>query len=77
MSGRVKLAWALVLLVGLLHYDFWNWEDTTLVFGFLPIGLAYQALISILAALAWACVVRFAWPERVEEWANAGDDAGR
>lgn len=75
MSTGGKLAWGLVLVAGVLHYDFWNWGRTTLVFGFLPIGLAYQAGISILAAIAWALVVRLAWPERVEEWAG-GRDAG-
>jgi hypothetical protein len=41
-------------------------------------------MISIAAGLAWALVIRFAWPERVEEWASEGDapqaaglDAGR
>ena len=42
-----------------------------------PIGLAYHALISVLAAVAWALVVRFAWPQHIEDWADAceGDAA--
>ena len=72
MSTAGKLAWGLVLVAAILHYDFWNWESTALVFGFVPVGLAYQAGISILAAIAWALVVRFAWPDQVEEWAAAG-----
>ena len=58
MAG--KLAWGFVLVLAVLHYDFWYWDDRTLVFGFMPIGLAYQALISALAGLAWFLVVRFA-----------------
>lgn len=73
MSKGGKLAWGLVLLVAILHYDFWNWGRTTLVFGFMPVGLAYQAGISILAGIAWALVVKLAWPRRVEEWASSGD----
>ena len=69
-----KLAWGLVVVVAILHYDFWYWDDRTLVFGFVPIGLAFQAGISVLAALAWTSVVRLAWPKHVEEWAE-GDGA--
>lgn len=69
MSGGGKLAWSLVIAAAILHTDLWAWEDDTLVFGFMPMALAYHAGISILAAIAWALVVRFAWPEGVEEWA--------
>ena len=76
MNGA-RLAWGFVLILAILHYDFWNWESTELVFGFLPIGLAYQALISLLAGVAWLCVVKLAWPQDVEDWADEGDGAER
>ena len=76
LSGSGKLAWALVALLAVLHYDFWNWDDRSVVFGFLPVGLLVQALISLGAAVAWALVVRCAWPTHVEEWADRpADDA--
>jgi hypothetical protein len=57
----------LILGVYLLHQDFWNWRQTEpLVFGFLPIGLAYQAGYSILAAILMAVLVRSAWPKHLE-----------
>ena len=65
-----KFAWGLVLVLAILHYDFWNWDNRSIVFGFLPIGLLFQALISIGAAVAWALVVKFAWPTHIEEWAD-------
>jgi len=68
-----KLAWGFVIVIALLHYDFWYWDDSTLVFGFVPIGLAYQAGISLLAAAAWFAVVRLAWPTHIEEWAEGSD----
>ena len=71
MSSTGKFAWALIALLAILHYDFWNWEDRSLMFGFMPIGLFYQALISIGAAVAWALVVKFAWPTHIEEWADS------
>jgi uncharacterized protein DUF3311 len=56
----------MVVLVYLLHQDLWFWHDRTLVFGFLPIGLAYHAGYSILAAVMMAVLVRFAWPAQLE-----------
>lgn len=76
MTTAGKLAWSLVLLAGILHYDFWNWGQTSLVFDFMPTGLMYQAGISILAAIAWSLVIKFAWPSEIEEWADAGETAG-
>jgi hypothetical protein len=56
----------MVVLVYLLHQDLWFWHDRTLVLGFLPIGLAYHAAYSILAAIMMAVLVRFAWPGHLE-----------
>jgi hypothetical protein len=57
----------LVLAVYALHQDFWNWREThPIVFGFLPIGLAYHAAYSILAAVMMAVLVRFIWPKHLE-----------
>jgi len=70
-----RLVWALVALLAIVHWDFWYWDDRTLVFGFLPIGLAYQALFSLACGLTWWLAVRFAWPGELEEWAAAGDEA--
>jgi len=68
------VAWGLVVLLGVLHYDFWYWGDRTLVLGFMPVGLAYHAAFSLAMGLTWWLVVRFAWPVRLEEWAE-GDPA--
>jgi Protein of unknown function (DUF3311) len=57
----------MVLLVYLLHQDLWYWHDRTLVLGFLPIGLAYHAAYSILAAIMMAVLVRYAWPGHLED----------
>ncbi len=57
----------LVAVVYVLHQDFWNWKQATLVFGFLPIGLAYHAAYSVLAAITMAVLVKFAWPKHLEE----------
>lgn len=65
----VKTLALLALVVGMyvLHQDFWNWRRIEpLVFGFLPVGLAYHAAYSILAAGMMAVLVRFAWPKHLE-----------
>jgi Protein of unknown function (DUF3311) len=53
--------------VYVLHQDDWNWKSTDLIFGFLPVGLAYHAGYSILAAIMMAVLVKFAWPGHLEE----------
>jgi len=72
MTTAGKLAWGVVIAAGILHTDLWAWDNTELVFGFVPWALAYHAGVSLLAAIAWALVVHFDWPDGVEEWA-AGD----
>ena len=63
-----------VVVFMILHHDFWLWEDKSLVFGFLPSGLAYHALYSIIIAVFWYLVVKFAWPQTLEEFAETGED---
>jgi alpha-D-ribose 1-methylphosphonate 5-triphosphate synthase subunit PhnH len=57
--------WATVCLVALmlLHQDLWFWSDTSLVWGVVPVGLAYHAGISLAATALWFAVARFAWPK--------------
>jgi hypothetical protein len=67
MKLKTILLTALVAVVYVLHQDFWNWKKTDpLIFGFLPIGLAYQAGYSILAAVLMAVLVKTAWPKHLE-----------
>ena len=62
-----------VLIMAVLHQDFWNWGKADLVLGFMPIGLAYHAGYSLVAAIFWALVVKFAWPTKLEGWADRED----
>lgn len=64
------MKWLLALLVVAvlaLHQDVWNWTNKTLVFGFLPAGLAYHAGYSVLAAVTMAVLVRFLWPAHLDD----------
>ncbi|MBT5020257.1 DUF3311 domain-containing protein [Planctomicrobium sp.] len=62
-----KVVWGLVLLLIIIHQDIWFWDDPTLLFGFLPITLAYHAGISIAASITWYLATLFCWPEEVIE----------
>src|ERR1035438_9060657 len=44
MKLKTFLLTALLAMVYMLHQDFWNWKEAyPLIFGFLPIGLAYRS----------------------------------
>lgn len=60
------LVWALVVLLIVLHQDNWFWDDTTLVFGFMPIALLYHMGISAGAVVTWWLATKFCWPANAE-----------
>ena len=64
------LVWGLVVFLLIVHQDNWFWDDRTLVFGFMPIGLLYHAGISVAAAGTWFLATKLAWP------VHEGDEAG-
>lgn len=70
-----RALWPAVIVLALLHHDFWFWNDTRLVFGFLPIGLAWHVGFSIAAGILWALASKYAWPEEIEQFANGGNSA--
>jgi len=70
---KSKAIWIVFALLCVVHQDCWNWHDRTLVFGFIPVGLAYHAGISMAAVTLWACAVKWAWPSDVEAWADELD----
>ena len=67
-----KLVYAMIVLLALVHQDFWWWDRIDpLVLGFIPIGLAYQAGVSIVAAILWAMAVKYCWPQGLENDTDA------
>jgi len=66
MKHRTKwLLYCLLVLLFLLHNDFWLWETPWLVLG-LPVGLLYHIGFCLAAALLMAAFVkaRGDWGER-------------
>ena len=69
-SRNSRTKWILLFLIlamVVLHQDFWLWSNAYLVFGILPIGLAYHAAYSVLAACLMWLLIRFAWPAELEQ----------
>jgi len=63
---RILLVVAFIALYA-LHQDFWYWRTAyPLVFGFVPIGLFYQACFTVAASLLMWLLVKFAWPGHLE-----------
>lgn len=61
------LAVAMVMFLAMIHQDFWNWHRIEpLIFGFIPVGLAWHVMISLLAAVLSAFIVRYCWPPFVD-----------
>lgn len=70
MSKPVIVAIMVILFV--LHQDFWLKDNGTLVLGILPASLAYHMAFTVLAALAWLAAVKYAWPSFPEEDEDEG-----
>ena len=70
------MRWVLVLVVLIvlvLRHDYWWWEDARpLLFGFLPVGLWWQAVVTLMAGGMMWMLVRFAWPGHLEDEAAEG-----
>ena len=72
MLSRILLTVAVVALYA-LHQDVWNWRTAhPLIFGFLPIGLAYHAAFCVTAAALMWLLTRFAWPVLSERSGSPG-----
>jgi hypothetical protein len=64
---RLLLPLAIVILY-VLHQDIWFWRTARpLVFGFLPIGLAWHAAYCLAVALLMWWLTRVAWPAHLED----------
>jgi hypothetical protein len=57
-----------VAMLYVLHQDFWFWRTARpLVFGFLPIALAWHGAYCIAVALLMWWLTRVAWPSHLDE----------
>lgn len=61
---------AAFLVLLLIHQDFWSWDNDALLFGYMPVGLAYHAIFSLFCALLGWAAIRYAWPHELEKKAE-------
>lgn len=59
--------WGTIVLLVVVHQDIWFWDDSTLIFGFMPIGLLWHVGISIAAGITWFMATRYCWPSLVKD----------
>lgn len=77
-ATKVLFLTILIAAVYFLHQDFWNWKKADpLVFGFLPVGLAYHAGYSVVAAVLMWILVRLAWPKHLENVEDSSQSPGQ
>jgi hypothetical protein len=69
VSSTVRLGLArAIAAVYALHQDLWAWRAARpLVFGFLPIGLAYHGAYCLVVALLMWLLTRLAWPSHLDD----------
>jgi hypothetical protein len=76
-SVRRRVVWGAIVLLAVLHQDFWWRADhRTLVFGFLPVSLAYHVAVSIAASILWGLACYHCWPRDVDVLDEPGSPAG-
>jgi hypothetical protein len=67
-----------ILVLYALHQDVWFWRSARpLVFGFLPVGLAYHGAYCVAAALLMWTLTKVAWPHHLEESHHLEEDDRR
>ena len=68
-----RLVFGLIVLLAVMHQDYWWWDSIDpLLLGFIPIGLAYHAGVSVVAAVLWAMAIKYCWPDHLEDEIEAG-----
>jgi hypothetical protein len=58
------LGWIALLAPAVLMFDFWNWSDARpLLFGWMPVGLWWPALITIFTVPLYWLAFKLVWPD--------------
>ena len=71
--SKKTLVFGFLVLLAILHQYSWLKNDGTLVFGFLPATLAYHMGFVCVAAIGWLMIVKFAWPEGLDDGTTHGE----
>ncbi len=78
MTIRAFALAAAIAVLYALHQDVWFWRTARpLLFGFLPVGLAYHGAYCVAAALLMWTLTRVAWPHHLEAAAPVEEESRR
>jgi hypothetical protein len=66
--------WICVALLLILHQDYWQWDNATLDFGFLPRTMTYHIGLSIIVAIFWWSATYLCWPADLASDLAENDD---
>ncbi|RQD75268.1 MAG: hypothetical protein D5R97_06415 [Candidatus Syntrophonatronum acetioxidans] len=67
---RFVLVIVIVLLMFLLHNNFWSWQldaSFPLLFGFMPFAYSYYIFYTVLATVAMYVTIVLIWPDPPED----------
>ena len=59
------IVWLMLVALVVLHQDYWQFHDGSVVYGFLPYGMAYHIYLSVVAMGIWLLAVKFCWPHKL------------
>lgn len=57
-----------------VHQDNWLWDNSTLLFGFMPVTLLFHAGISLAAGVVWYLATLYCWPTELAQAAGGESD---
>ena len=66
MFSVKNLLYLVIVVLYLLHNDLWFWNNPTLILG-IPVGLFYHALYCLAASVMLFLLIKFAWPNFIED----------
>ena len=64
-----------LLVLGLLiaQQDYWQWNRSDLVFGFLPYTIAWHSGVCLATAAVWLFITTACWPKQLERIDEAAE----
>lgn len=75
--SRKALIFGYLILLAVLHQDWWLKDNPNLVFGLFPVTLAYHMGFVMAAAIGWFLVTRFVWPDELDGVPTEVDPSGK
>jgi hypothetical protein len=77
VTAKSAFLTVLIAIFLVAHQDLWLWRAAKpLLFGFLPVGLAYHAVYTLAVSALMLLLCRWAWPAHLERDRERGAQDG-